>query len=156
MCVNLKNIIYLTLFSLALSGCSVAYPENETVVNTFEENFEFTAVNKQKAMEKSLEFVDKINRKHPKSTYVIEYNTDESLFIDEFVIKIKHLGIHKLRFNLNAISEGKDISIVAKYHVVEGGDCGSISFGNIDNYSFGCSLEYNRRLSLTTPALGKE
>ncbi|MFA0026687.1 hypothetical protein AB4369_27720, partial [Vibrio sp. 10N.261.49.A5] len=71
-------------------------------------------------------------------------------------IKIKHLGIHKLRFNLNAISEGKDISIVAKYHVVEGGDCGSISFGNIDNYSFGCSLEYNRRLSLTTPALGKE
>lgn len=153
---NSKKFISLVLFILTISSCSVAYPENKTVVNTFEENFEFTAVNKQKAMEKSLEFVELINRKHPKSTYIIEYNTDESFFIDDFVIKIQHLGIHKLRYKLNAISEGKDISIVAKYHIVKGGNCGPISFNNIDNYSFGCSLEYNRRLSLTNPALGKE
>lgn len=143
---------------LLLSSCANVTPSNRTVVNTVQEKFEFSATNKIKAMEKSLEFVDLVNRKHPKSRFLIEYQTNESSFIDEFVAKINRMGINKLRYKLMVmlVPQEKSIRLIATYYELYDKNCGYASINNIDTYSFGCAVEYNRRLSLSNPINSRE
>ncbi|OEE79569.1 hypothetical protein [Vibrio genomosp. F6] len=151
------KILLLICSIISLSACTVITPENKTVVNTLKETFEFSAIRKEEAMNNSLDFIKRINSKHTKSNFLIEYNTDESQFIDEFVIKIKKLGVNKLRYNLKVINKtsSDEIKITATYYQLEDKNCGATSFSNINNYAFGCALEFNRKLSLTKPVKGQ-
>ncbi|WP_049879965.1 hypothetical protein, partial [Vibrio parahaemolyticus] len=114
---------------------------------------EFRVTNKDVAMDKSVNFVNQVNSQYPKSTFAINYDTEESQFVDGFVKEIKAKGVNKLRYTLNANSEGKGVKIVAKYHKIQEQTCDAVSFNTLKNHPFGCSLEYNRRLSMTNPVV---
>ncbi|MGI3039397.1 hypothetical protein [Vibrio diabolicus] len=141
----------LLVVSVLLSGCSVSVTPNKTTVDTIVETFEFRVTNKEVAMDKSVNFVNQINLQYPKSTFAINYDAKESQFVDGFVKEIKAKGVNKLRYTLNANSESKGVKIVAKYHKMQEQTCDAVSFNTLKHHLFGCSLEYNRRLSMTNP-----
>lgn len=151
-------LVTVTLCSLALFGCgyysSLSQPHE---IRLGKEQYDFLLEEQQEgdvkhSVSKLIDLFVKLDKKYPKSVFIITHTTENKRQIDEIKTELKWLGIlpNRLYFNLNN-EKPKHITIQVNYPIIVKQNCGTLSLQAHSDYQFGCSLNYNYQNSLAQP-----
>ncbi|WP_139310425.1 hypothetical protein [Photobacterium proteolyticum] len=137
---------------MSLVGCTSSMPANKLVIKEIEEQLEFPLIQPDIALEKSVAFIKRIETLSIKSHYEIFYRQPSDYsrkFVDTL---IANKELHRRQITLTPAPElGRIIRLRATYITIDGDNCQPLSMRKSATRRPGCSLEYNRALSMVNP-----
>ncbi|MEZ9340591.1 ATPase [Vibrio splendidus] len=145
--------IVITLIAFFTSACTHLDTSNSSVIEQFEERFEFDMTTDEDSMPRSVVFIRDLNVREPKATFLVRYKPNASEFVAKLSDRFKSESISKDRYKVELADhdQEKNILIIGRYVRIKSSDCGVMVFSKREDYQFGCSVEHNRNISLVNP-----
>ncbi len=164
--------LFILLFTcLILAACSSKEIYNNHNFDTFEEVMSFYDVSDTDT-DVITAFILKTKNEHDSAHFSLYYNQEQQPFIDLLKKSLKQSKISSSDYSFFPFKGDRDyatvvtskvnkvtnfsesvlkIKVVAKYVKLRNVDCGVLTHKSADKYDFGCSLNYNRNISLANP-----
>lgn len=144
------RILMSLLIIVGLQACSHSPQYNENVVELIEETLSIKVEDKGESLDKVYRFISNLNKRESNSFYEIEYQPQFGDMISELTFELRALNITPARykFDVSEDANSSHMKVKAFYRQYKGNECGELNFHNRKEYRFGCSIEYNRNISL--------
>ncbi|WP_186176352.1 hypothetical protein [Vibrio jasicida] len=143
----------IVVLSIIIFGCSnnELHTDSNILVKK-EEVLEVKNIHWLKSKEEINRFIKRIEEKHPNSEYILKYKIESSEAADKVNMLFNSNKVSKVRYKLKSVSDqDADVVIHAYYSDINDRYCPPISIFNKDRSKFGCTVDYNRKISLSTP-----
>ena len=152
----MKQMVF--LMAALLCGCSATQaPEPAKVmVRQMETRLELASVRLPDAGHRSQAFINELSEYSDHLSLRIQYGPGAKEMANALKLSAYGQGVSPVRINLVALpGNARDkLTLDARYLLIQSDGCGRLSMANREQYGFGCTLEYNRTLSLTNPLPG--
>ena len=122
------------------------FEENNIKVDKFEKELKISVNDYDKSINSVKNFVKDLKIKN--SRYSVYYNVNVSDFLNDVSILLLNEGVRDIKYEATNIENNNyDIRLIAAYQEVREAKCAPPKMSS-DEYKLGCSVEYNRKISL--------
>ncbi|TKB48931.1 hypothetical protein FCL40_09835 [Ferrimonas sediminicola] len=147
------------LMTVLLAGCTSSYDVVEparVTVRQIESRLELASARLPDAGHRSEAFLRQLSEHSDHLSLSIGYGPGAESLANNLKLSAYGFGVSPVRVALVALpGDAKDrLTLDARYLLIQGEECGRLSMAKREQYRFGCTLEYNRSLSLVNPLPG--
>ncbi len=145
----MKLLRFLSLILLFKIKNLYGFEEKNIKVDKFEKEIKISVNDYEKSINSVKNFVKDLKIKN--SRYSVYYNVNVSDFLNDVSMLLFNEGVRDIKYEATNIeSNDYDIRLIAAYQEVREINCAPSKMSS-NEYKLGCSVEYNRKVSLLNP-----